>query len=191
MSCPMKSLTTASIPRPLPVESSLLWIPHGRAKTYEAVSRLVKRTRPDIAHFHNTFPQISSSAYAACRDNGVPVVQTLHNFRFICPGGLLLRDGHPCEDCVGTTLMPALRHRCYRSSLPATGALVWMLIRNRLEGTYQTQVNCYIALTEFAAGRLIAGGIPKDRICIKPNFAPDIAPSQVQGMEGTPCLSVG
>lgn len=144
-------------------------------ETYEAVSRLVKRSRPDIAHFHNTFPQISPSAYAACRDNGVPVIQTLHNFRFICPGGLLLRDGHPCEDCVGTTLIPALRHRCYRSSLPATGALVWMLIRNRREGTYQTLVNCYIALTEFAAGRLIAGGIPRDRIRIKPNFAPDIA----------------
>lgn len=164
-------IDTTSLTRRVKLALDTAW----SRETYEAVSRLVKRTRPDIAHFHNTFPQISPSAYAACRDNGVPVVQTLHNFRFICPGGLLLRDGHPCEDCVGTTLMPALRHRCYRSSLPATGALVWMLIRNRLEGTYQTQVNCYIALTEFAAGRLIAGGIPKDRICIKPNFAPDIA----------------
>lgn len=143
--------------------------------TYQAVEHLIKQTKPDIAHFHNTFPQISPSAYAACRNNGVPVVQTLHNFRLICPGGLLLRDGRPCEDCVGTNLLPALRYRCYRGSLPATGALVWMLLRNRWHGTYTTLVNRYIALTEFAASRLIAGGLPKDRISIKPNFAPGVS----------------
>ena len=140
--------------------------------TYDSVGHLIKQKKPDIAHFHNTFPQISPSAYAACRDNDVPVVQTLDNFRFICPGGLLLRDGRPCEDCVGSNLLPAMRHRCYRESLPATGALVWMLVRNRWHGTYTTLVNRYIALTEFAAGRLIAGGLPRDRMSVKPNFAP-------------------
>lgn len=142
--------------------------------TYQELSAVIQKNRPDVAHFHNTFPQISPSAYAACQDNGVPVVQTLHNYRFICPGGLLLRDGRPCEDCVGTSLLPALQHRCYRRSLPATGALVWMLTRNRWHGTYQTLVNRYIALTEFAASRLIAGGLPEDRICIKPNFTPGV-----------------
>ena len=141
---------------------------------YKELSELLEKVRPDVAHFHNTFPMISPSAYAACRDKGVPVVQTLHNFRFICPGGLLLRDGRPCEDCVGTNLLPALQHRCYRGSLPATGALVWMLLRNRWNGAYQTLVNRYIALTEFAASRLVAGGLPKARIVVKPNFMADI-----------------
>jgi glycosyltransferase involved in cell wall biosynthesis len=144
-------------------------------RTYQDLSALIKKARPNIAHFHNTFPQISPSAYAACRDNGVPVVQTLHNFRFICPGGLLLRDGRPCEDCVGTNLLPALRHRCYRGALPATSALVWMLQRNRWRGTYRTMVNRYIALTEFAVSRLAAGDVPKQRISIKPNFAPGLS----------------
>lgn len=144
-------------------------------RTYQDLSALIKKARPNIAHFHNTFPQISPSAYAACRDNGVPVVQTLHNFRFICPGGLLLRDSRPCEDCVGTNLLPALRHRCYRGSLPATSALVWMLQRNRWRGTYRTMVNRYIALTEFAVSRLAAGDVPKQRISIKPNFAPGLS----------------
>src|SRR5215471_21160329 len=67
--------------------------------TYETLSAVLRRTRPDLAHFHNTFPLISPSAYAACQDNGVAVVQTLHNYRFICPGALLMRDGHTCEDC--------------------------------------------------------------------------------------------
>ncbi|MDR4476691.1 MAG: glycosyltransferase [Nitrospira sp.] len=164
-------LDTSSLTRRITLALETAW----SRDTYQAVSQLIRRTRPDIAHFHNTFPQISPSAYAACRDNGVPVVQTLHNFRFICPGGLLLRDGRPCEDCVGTNLLPAMRHRCYRASLPATGALVWMLLRNRWQGTYQTMVDRYVALTEFAASRLIAGGLPKGRLSIKPNFVPGVS----------------
>jgi glycosyltransferase involved in cell wall biosynthesis len=144
--------------------------------TYEELSELVRRTHPDLVHFHNTFPLISPSAYAACQDNGVPVVQTLHNYRLICAGALLTRDGRPCEDCVGTSLLPALRHRCYRGSLPATSAVVWMLASNRWRGVYQRMVNRYIALTEFAAGRLIAGGLPSHRIEVKPNFLPDAPP---------------
>jgi len=142
-------------------------------RTHGELSEVIRRTRPDLAHFHNTFPLISPSAYAACQDNGVPVVQTLHNYRLICPGALLMRDGHPCEDCVGTSLLSALRYRCYRGSLPATGAVVWMLSRNRLQGTYRTLVNRYIALTKFAAGRLVAGGLPESRMEVKANFLPD------------------
>jgi len=143
-------------------------------KVYEELSAIIRKAQPDIAHFHNTFPRISPSAYAACRNNGVPVVQTLHNFRLICPGGFLLRDGRPCEDCVGKSLLPALQHFCYRESLPATGVVVWMLARNRWHGTYQNLVNRYIAMTEFAANRFIAGGLPRERIIVKPNFVADI-----------------
>ena len=101
-------------------------------QTYQELSKLIKGIQPDVVHFHNTFPMISPSAYVACHDNHVPVVQTLHNYRLICPNGLLLRNGHPCEDCVGTSLIPALWHRCYRGSLAATGAITWMLARHRV-----------------------------------------------------------
>jgi len=157
--------------------------------TYEELSDLVRTTRPDLVHFHNTFPLISPSAYAACQDNGVPVVQTLHNYRLVCAGALLTRNGQPCEDCVGTSLLPALRHRCYRGSLPATGAVVWMLASNRRRGVYQRLVNRYIALTEFAASRLIAGGLPSCRMEIKPNFLPD-APLAGRG-DGNYAIYVG
>jgi glycosyltransferase involved in cell wall biosynthesis len=142
--------------------------------TYAALSELIRSSRPDIAHFHNTFPQISASAYAACRDHGVPVVQTLHNYRFICPGALLMRDGRPCEDCVrgGLGLLPALVHRCYRGSLAATGAQVYAIASNRRRGSFSRLVNRYIALTHFAGGKLAQGGLPKERIEVKPNFLP-------------------
>lgn len=152
------------------------------ATTYEEVVALVRRTKPNIAHFHNTFPQISPSAYAACKDNGVRVVQTLHNYRLICPGALLLRDGRPCEDCVGGSLLPALRHRCYRNSFSATAAVVWMLAWNRWRQTYDRLVDRYIALSRFEAGRLVAGGLPEEKICIKPNFVPgDLASTKEKG----------
>lgn len=142
-------------------------------RTHREITAIIRRERPDVAHFHNTFPQISPSAYAACREQGVPVVQTLHNFRFICPQAMLLRDGQPCERCLGGNLLPALRYRCYRGSFTATLAQVWTIFLNRRRGTYRSQVNRYLALTRFAAGRLAAGGLPAGKLTVKPNFLPD------------------
>ncbi|RUM94487.1 MAG: glycosyltransferase family 1 protein [Thiothrix sp.] len=151
--------------------------------TYQELSRLIKQTRPDLAHFHNTFPQLTPSAWAACQDQGVPVVQTLHNFRFICPGALLQRDGKPCEDCIDGSIINALKHRCYRDSIPTTGAQVWTIVRNRWNGSFRNNVNRYIALTEFAASRLAAGGLPREKITIKPNFLLD-TPAMGKGEGG-------
>jgi glycosyltransferase involved in cell wall biosynthesis len=151
-------------------------------RTYDEVSQLIKLTRPEIAHIHSVHPQISPSVYAACQDMRVPVVHTLHNYRYICPGALLLRNGQPCEECLGHLPFKALRYRCYRDSLAATGSLFWMITYNRLRGTFANQVNRYIALTEFAASRLAAGGLPFNRIEVKPNFLP-IVPSAITERE--------
>ena len=141
---------------------------------YRDITEIIRQARPDVAHFHNIFPLISPSAYAACQDNGVPVVQTLHNYRFICPGALLMREGKPCEACVGTSLLPALRYRCYRGSLAATGAQVWTIASNRWRGSYRNNVNRYIALTQFAVNKLTTGGLPRERIEVKSNFLPAV-----------------
>ncbi len=140
-------------------------------KSYRELSALIKKTRPDVAHFHSLFPQISPSAYAACFDSGVPVIHTLHNYRPICPGAMLIRNGKPCEDCVGTNLLSSLRHRCYRNSILATGANAWQITRNRWTKTYQ-KVSRYIALTEFAASRYVKAGFDPEKIVVKPNFLP-------------------
>ncbi|MCH9674642.1 MAG: glycosyltransferase [Gammaproteobacteria bacterium] len=145
-------------------------------EAYKDLKKLIALHRPDVAHFHNTFPQISPSAYSACFEEGVPVLQTLHNYRLICPGGLLLRDSSPCEKCVGRSLLPALRHRCYRQSLPATAALVSMITLHRLRGTYNRDVSRYLSLTEFAASKMIEGGLPSSKVIVKPNFLLDTPP---------------
>lgn len=133
------------------------------------ISELVRRVRPDVAHFHNTFPGISPSGYAACREQGVPVVQTVHNYRFFCPNGLLLREGRPCEECLGRLPWRAVARRCYRGSALATGAQCLAIARNRIARTWSRAVDRYIALSGFAAGRLAAGGLPPCRISVKPN----------------------
>lgn len=138
-------------------------------QSYDEISALIKSSRPDLVHFHSIFPQISPSAYFACRDNNVPVVHTLHNYRPICPGAMLIREGKPCEDCLGTNLLPAIQHRCYRGSLLATGAIAWQITRSRFNGAYG-MVNRFIALTSFAASRYENAGFPKHQLAIKPNF---------------------
>lgn len=150
---------------------------------YQMVAKLIDQHRPSVAHFHNTFPVLSPSVYAACTDKGVPVVQTLHNFRLICPGAMLFRNGRPCEDCIGRLPFPAVRYRCYRDSASATAAISWMIMRNRLAGTFRRRVTRYIALTHFAASRFVAGGLPENRITVKPNFLAD-PPPPGQGLGG-------
>jgi len=151
--------------------------------SFAAIRDLVRKTRPDVAHFHNTFPQISPSGYAACKDLRVPVVQTLHNYRLLCPGGLLMRGGRPCEECASGALLPSLRYRCYRNSLSATIPVAWMLYRNRRRGIYAFQVDRYIALTRFARGKFGGGVLPADRISVRPNFLSE-PPSPGEGRGG-------
>lgn len=141
------------------------------------------RERPDIAHFHNTFPLISPAAYGACRKVGIPVVQTLHNYRLICPAATLSRNELPCNECVSRRVAwPGVLHRCYRSSLPATVAVTLMLAMHRAIGTWTAAVDAYIVLTEFARDRFIEGGLPGDRLVVKPNFVyPDPGPGTHEG----------
>ena len=152
-------------------------------ESYHALRTCVRRTRPDVVHFHNTLPRISPAGYYAATREGVPVVQTLHNYRLVCPGALLYRDGGPCHDCVGRTLaLPGIRHGCYRGSRAATAAVVGMTAAHRMLGTWNRQVALYVALTEFARSRLIEGGFPAERIVVKPHFVdPDPGPGPGTG----------
>lgn len=158
-------------------------------RSFRDVSKLLKKHRPNVAHFHNTFPLISPSAYHACRQHNVPVVQTLHNYRLICPGALLLRDNLPCEQCVGHTLLPALRHGCYRKSRAATAVVATMLMFNRARDSYGADVSRYIALTEFARERFVRGGLPSAKITVRPNFMP--TPPALGRGDGNFALYVG
>jgi glycosyltransferase involved in cell wall biosynthesis len=149
------------------VAARTLWNQH----SYRELRALIRRERPAIAHFDNTFPLISPAAYYAARHEGIPVVQSLHNFRLFCADAYFFRDGRVCEDCLGKALpWPALQHRCYRNSVLATGVVAALQVSHRAIGTWQRQVNRFVALTEFGRRKFIAGGIPAEKIVVKPNF---------------------
>lgn len=125
----------------------------------------------DIVHFHNTFPLVSPAAYRAAHRAGAAVVQTLHNFRLLCPKASFFRDGRVCMDCYRLLVpTPALRYRCYRDSLPATAATVTMLVAHRALGTYHREVDRYIASSEFMKRVFVEAGFDAARIVSKPNF---------------------
>lgn len=132
---------------------------------------LIRRERPDIAHFHNTFPLISPSAYYACQEEGIPVVQSLYNARLMCPAVNFLREGRVCEDCLGRSLpWPGVLHGCYRDSHLQTAVVAAMLWTHRLLQTWQECVDAYITATEFFRQKYIAAGLPPEKVFLKPHF---------------------
>lgn len=144
----------------------------------EALQCLLKAEQPDVAHFHNTLPLLSPSVYYAAKREGAAVVQTLHNYRLLCPNALFLREGVPCEDCLGRRLAwPAVLHACYRGSRAASATVALMLATHRAAGTWAEQVDAYVALSPFARGKFIEGGLPPEKLHVRPNFVPDaVAP---------------
>jgi glycosyltransferase involved in cell wall biosynthesis len=139
------------------------------------VADLVRRFRPELVHAHNTFARVSGSLYWSAARAGVPLVQTLHNYRLLCVQAMFLRDGRVCEDCLGHVPWRGVTRRCYRGSTAQSAALASSLALHRSLGSFSAKVARYIALTEFSRRKFAQGGLPPERIAVKPNFA-DLAP---------------
>ncbi len=139
-------------------------------KVVADVTALSEKFRPELIHSHNTFPLISPSLYSVATRLNVPIIQTLHNFRLICPQATLLRNGVHCADCVGHLPWRAIVHRCYRNSLSQSAVSSSMIMLHRLLRTWHTKVTRYIVLNQLCRDKFIAGGFPFDLFRIKPNF---------------------
>jgi len=146
------------------------------ARDFEARLRSFK---PDVVHVHNTFPRISPAIYWVAAKLGVPIVQTLHNFRLMCPQAMFLREGKVCEDCLGKLPWRGALRGCYRDSRLQSTVLASMVSLHRGLGTWQNKVTRYIALNEFCRNKFIEGGLPAERILIKPNFVDFLPPIAV------------
>lgn len=154
------------------------------ARARDEFAQRIAAVRPDIVHVHNFFPLLTPAIYDACLAAGVPVVQTLHNYRTICAGALLLRDGVPCEQCVGHSPYWGMLYGCYRGSRAASAAVAYMIERHKRERTWHRKVTHFIALSDFARQRFIAGGLPADKIIVKPNVVFAHEPTALQPRRG-------
>lgn len=136
----------------------------------DEMARQIALFNPDIVHIHNFFPLLTPSIYDACIEAKIPVVQTLHNYRTICPGALLMRDRKICEICISHSAYHAVLHRCYRNSYLGSWFVARMVSLHRRLHTWQNKVNRFIALTEFSKKKFIEAGFPDEKISVKSNF---------------------
>jgi glycosyltransferase involved in cell wall biosynthesis len=135
-----------------------------------AFAKELSRNRPDLVHVHNVFPLISPSVLPVCRQAGVPVVMTVHNYRLICPDGLHMTDGQVCQRCCGGREYWCVLRNCERSIFKSLGYALRNYVARRFR-LFMDNVTLYAALTEFQKCRLIAAGLAEDRIVVIPNMA--------------------
>jgi glycosyltransferase involved in cell wall biosynthesis len=162
------SLAHASTLRQMLAVPTFLW----SRSNYTRLKKAISRFGPDVVHVHNTFPLLSPSVFWAAHREGIPTVQTLHNFRHTCANAVVLRGDKPCEDCVGNFPWPALRHRCYANSFARTAAVVAMNVLHWTFGTYTRQIDGFIALNDFSRTIFVRAGLPSEKLFVKPNFVP-------------------
>ena len=143
------------------------------ADSYERIRKLCEVHRPDVAHVHNFWLRMSPSVHAACRDAGVPTVQSLHNYRIACVNAMLLRNGRLCEACVGKVPWRGAVRRCYRGSFWASAAAAGMIVANRVRQTWTREPAAFVTPSDHSRGKLLAAGLPPDRTFVKPNFVDD------------------
>jgi glycosyltransferase involved in cell wall biosynthesis len=158
-------------------------------RSYGEIRKIIRSEQPEVVHAHNLFPLISPAAYYAAAAEGVPVVQSLHNYRLVCVGGMLSRQGRPCEDCSMHLLpWPGVWHACYRDRAHSM-AIAAMLSLHRGLGTWRRKVDVFVTLTEFARSKFILNGFAEEKLVVKPNFVAD-DPGVGQG-DGDYALYVG
>lgn len=139
-------------------------------QTQADLNALLRNHRFDLIHAHNTFPLISASLYWLASAKKIPLVQTLHNFRLLCPQAMFLREGRVCEDCLGHLPWRAIPRQCYHDSATQSALVTSMLVFHRSIGSYQHHVSAYIALNQFCKDKFVQGGFPAEKIHIKAHF---------------------
>ncbi len=160
-----------------------------RQAAYNRVRERIVEWKPDIVDIHNFFPLASPAIHHAAYSLGIPVVQTLHNYRLLCPGGTFYRNGTICEDCTRRPIpWPGVLHGCYRESVLGSSAVAAMIVLHRLLRTWRRTVTTFIAVSEFERQKFGEQGFPASRIVVKPNFVLDPGPP---GAGGDDFLFVG
>ena len=140
-------------------------------ESFQEIKKLLRDIKPDVVHFHNVFYVLSPYVYWACREAGVPVVQSQHNFRLLCPNALFMRNGKVCEECFDKkSFWPGIYHRCYKKSALMTFLIARAIKEHWTRGTFSDCIEMYTIASELGRQKYIAAGIPEDRIVVKPNI---------------------
>lgn len=150
----------------------------------KAMRESIERERPDVVNVHNLYPFISPAALRECKKAGIPVVMTIHNFRLMCPTGLFMRDGKPCELCLQKgNEWGCVRYNCEQSILKSVGYAARNAVA-RIKRHYLDCVDIFACITDFQRQKLIAAGFPKEKLTVIPNSI-DLVGAGVSNKEGS------
>lgn len=153
------------------------------------IAGLITSEKPDVVHVHNVQPMLSSSVFATAAKQGVPIVATVHNYRFRCLPAINYRDGHICHDCrPGRLFVPGVMHRCYRDSLAGSALAAMGQLPARAT---RRHVARWLAISEHVANRLRGDKFPAERVVVHHNFAPDTGPGRAAGSRTDELLYAG
>ncbi len=157
--------------------------------SYKAIRKIIQKEKPDIAHIHNTFSVISPSVYQACHDENIPIVQTLHNYRFLCPIAIFYRSGKVCTDCLSTGRKAAVINRCWKNSYFMSFVLKRIIDKFYAKEIVTKTIDHFIVLSEFSKKMHVQNGFAQDKLTVKPNFL-DFDPG-ISSVNGDYALFVG
>lgn len=134
-----------------------------------AMREALRREKPDVVNVHNLYPFISPAALRECKRAGVSVIMTVHNFRLICPTGLFMRDGGPCEYCLTKgNEWGCVKFNCENSLLKSVGYAARNAVA-RIKRHYIDCIDKFACITDFQRRKLIEAGFPAEKITVIPN----------------------
>lgn len=167
-----RDIESFSISDKISLVSNAIW----SRQSYNDLTSKIKTFKPDICHLHHFYPLLSPSVVDACTDQNIPLVMTLHSYRLICTNSMLYRDGAVCTECVGRSLYHSVKRKCYRGSYFHTFHLAHTIEKARKRNVWDKSISRFIALTHFGKKLFVQGGLPEEKILVKPNFShkPDI-----------------
>ena len=141
-------------------------------RTLKEMNKLIDGERPDVAHIHNVFPVISPSVYYCLKRRRIPIVQSVHNYRFLCPNGLFYRNNAVCEKCKGGNTFNCFFHKCYKDSFLLSGLYALTFWLHRKIRTFEKKIDRFIVLSCFAKDKFVKAGFPEEKIEVEENFLP-------------------
>lgn len=163
-------IKNASMKEKIGIAKNAIW----SASAYAELSELIYRIAPDLVHLQNTFPLISPAAIYACKNNNVPVVQTIRNFRLLCSNALFFFNQKPCELCLKNSFpFHGIIRGCYHGSRIESAGVGLMLAYHNLRKTWKNNIDVFITLTDFSRNKFISAGYPEAKLLTKPNFVED------------------
>ncbi len=154
------------------------------------VERIINEHRPEIAHLHNIYHQISPSILPVLKKNGLRTVLTSHDYKLICPNYTLFDGRGTCEKCLGGKNYHVLTTGCHGGSLATGMTLAIESYLHLFLGSYRRYLDMVITPSRFMKECFVRFGIPEAKIVYVPNFV-DPIPENIEPGRGGYILYMG